>query len=287
MKTKYNLGFLILFAICLKSQVPNTDVWLFKFETTKQKETVLADPLNVSNREGYDNQPSFSPDGKNLYYVMMKDDGQTDIYCYDLKSKINKPITHSKESEYSPSILPGGKKMGTVMVEKDSVQRIHLLNPELGFDDAKIDIDSIGYYTFMNADTLIYYKLTQPHSLRYYSQSQKEDKWLCNNPIRTFKSVNRHCLIYGMKDSVSVTFYKYDFLLRKATRYAIYPSTSEDIFWDDKLGLLKSEGTQILRYDEEKREWLLLYELSSFGIKKITRFCIHPAHKYLSVVNNL
>ncbi|MBL7930901.1 MAG: PD40 domain-containing protein [Bacteroidia bacterium] len=287
MKKKHSLCFLMVLALCLRSQVPNTDVWLFKLELNKQKETVLTEPFNVSNREGYDNQPSFSPDTKSLFYVTMKDDGQTDIYCYDLKSKINKPITRSKESEYSPSLVPSGKKLATVMVEKDSVQRIHLLNPELGFDDAKIDIDSVGYYTFINSDTLIYYKLTQPHSLRYYSQSQKEDKWLCNNPIRTFKMVNRHCVIYGMKDSASVTFYKYDFLLRKAVRYASYASTSEDIFWDEQLGLLKSEGTQILRYDEEKREWLLLYELSPFGIKKITRFCVDPGHKYLSVVNNL
>lgn len=287
MKKKLSLWLLILLNARFSAQVPNTDVWLFKLETNKQKQTVLAEPLNVSNREGYDNQPSFSPDTKCLFYVMMKEDGQTDIYCYDLRSKINKPITRSKESEYSPTIIPGGKKLATVMVEKDSVQRIHLLNPELGFDDAKIEIDSVGYYTFVNADTLVYYKLTQPHSLRFYSQNQREDKWLCNNPIRTFKMINRHSFIYGIKDSASVTFYRYDFLLRKASRYATYPSTSEDIFWDEQLGLLKSEGTQILRYDEEKRDWILLYDLSSFGIKKITRFCIDPSHKYLSVVNNL
>src|SRR5688572_29646275 len=166
MKKLRSLSLLILCTLRLVSQVPDTDVWLFKLELNKQKETILAEPQNISNREGYDNQPSFSPDSKSLFYVTIREDKQADIYCYDLKSKINKPITRSKESEYSPTILPGGKKLGVVMVEKDSVQRIHLLNPELGFDDGKIDIDSVGYYTFINTDTLVYYKLTQPHSLR-------------------------------------------------------------------------------------------------------------------------
>ncbi len=245
------------------------------------------EPLNVSNREGYDNQPSFSPDKRSLYYVSMREDQQADIYCYDLKKKTTRMLTKSKESEYSPTFINGSGKIGSVVVEKDSTQRIHFFDPVLGADQGMIDLDSMGYYTFLNNDTLAYYKLTQPHSLRLHSQSTKEDVWLCNRPIRTFKAVNRHCLIYGIKDSSLVTFYKYDLLLRRAFVFCTFPSESEDIFWDEQWGLLKSEGTEILRFDEKKKEWVLLFDLSSFGIKKITRFCIDPQHKYLSAVNNL
>lgn len=277
----------LLLAGQIFSQLPNTDVWLFELCLNKQKQTVLCNPQNISNREGYDNQPSFAADKRSLYYVSIREDKQADIYQFDLKKKLSNRFTSSKESEYSPTVTGDKHQLATVMVEKDSTQRLHFLNGLTGLDEGVLDVDSIGYFTFLNTDTLVYYKLTQPHSLRIHSRSTKEDHWLCNQPIRNFKAVNRHCVIYGIKDSVSVACYKYDLQLQRAQRFAEYPAGSEDIYWDDQLGLLRSEGTSILRYDEIKQTWTLLYDLSSFGLRKITRFCFDPQRKYLAVVNNL
>lgn len=279
--------FFILQLSLLKSQLPNTDVWLFKLETDKLKQTIVTKPLNITNREGYDNQPSFSADGKKIFYVSIREDKQADIYIYDLNSKMTVPLTKTKESEYSPALTPDGKQVATVMVEKDSAQRIHLLNSELGFDEKKFSFDSVGYYTFLNQDTVIYYKLTQPHSLRLFVKSTNEDKWLCNSPVRTFRSIDRHTLIYGIKDSLKVSFYTYDFLVRRAYKYAEYFSQNEDIVWHPTYGLIKSEEARLLRYDESKKTWTLLFDLSGAGIKKITRFNFDPKNKYLVVVNNL
>ena len=138
--------------------------------------------------------------------------------------------------------------------------------------------DSVGYFTFLNTDTFIYYKLTQPHSLRYYCISANEDKWLGYQPIRGFKAINRYTLIYGLKDTAKVTFYKYDFILHKSEKYCDYHSTNEDIIWHPEWGLLKSEGLKILRFDTTKNEWQL---------KKITRFNFDLKNNYLTVVDNL
>jgi hypothetical protein len=156
-----------------------------------------------------------------------------------------------------------------------------------GMDEKKITIDSVGYFNFLNEDTLIYYKLTAPHSLRYYVLNNGEDRWLADSPVRTFKTINRHQLIYGLKDSTQVIFYVYDFLLHKAREYARYPSLNEDILWHAQLGLLKSEGNKLLRFDEASGKWLVLYDLTGFGIKKITRFHLDAKNKYLVIVNNL
>lgn len=277
----------IFLSFAAKSQLPNTDLWLFKIETDKLNASILKEPLNITNREGYDNQPSFSKDGKKIYYVSVRQDKQADIYYYELGSKMTVPFTKSKVSEYSPQISDDEKFIISVVVENDSAQRIHFVNSVTGFDEKKFDMDSVGYYTFLNRDTVIYYKLTQPHSLRYFVKSTNEDKWLTNSPIRTFKAIDRHTLIYGTKDSARVTFYTYDFLLQEAHKYAEYLSINEDITWHSTLGLVKSEETKLLRFDEVKKEWLPVYDLSAFGIKKITRFAFDPKNKYLIVVNNL
>ncbi len=280
----YCLFFLVLLS---KAQFPNSDVWLFKIEEEKNVLPVLSHSLNISNREGYDNQPSFTADGSKIYFVSIKEDKQADIYYYELKSKKIKQLTKSKESEYSPVHTAEGRYVTTVMVEADSSQRIHFMNTELGFNEKKFDFDSVGYYHFLNADTVIYYKLTQPHSLRYYVKPSKEDNWLCNAPVRGFKAINRHELIYGIKDSTRVVFYIYDFLIHRASKYCEYPSTNEDIVWHAKWGLLKSEEDKILRYDVTKKEWVLLFDLSNQGIKKITRFDFDSKNKFLVLVNNL
>lgn len=280
-------GLILIVSVVMSAQVPNTDLWLFKIETDKLNQTILKDPLNITNREGYDNQPSFSSDGKRLYYVSIKEDKQADIYYYDMGGKLNVPFTKTKVSEYSPTLIGNGGFLASVVVEADSAQRIHYINILSGIDDNKLEMDSVGYFTFLNTDTVIYYKLTNPHSLRYYVTSTNEDKWLGNAPIRTFRTVNRHSFIYGLKDSTQVNFYKYDFLLQKASRYATYPSTNEDIVWHPLWGLIKSEEEKLLRFDELKSEWILLFDLASFDIKKITRFAFDPKTKYLVVVNNL
>lgn len=278
---------IFVFAIqFLKSQVPNTDVWLFKIEKNKT-ERKLTSPKNLTNRTGYDNQPSFSTDGKKIYYVSIKEDNQSDFYYYDLKSEKNIQLTKTKESEYSPVQTPDGKYLNAVVVESDSAQRIHFINSLTGVSEKKYDVDSVGYYTFLNSDTVIYYKLTNPHSLRYYVKSTNEDKWLGNNPIRAFKTINRYSFIYGVKDSVKVTFYKYNFILHKAEKYTEFPSTNEDAIWHEQYGLLKSEMNKLLRFDELKKEWLVLFDLAEFGIKKITRFSFDKKNKYLLVVDNL
>jgi len=284
MSRKFSTLLLLFWFGLIKCQMPNTELWLFKIENSKQG-PLFSKPQNITNREGYDNQPSFSADGKKIFYVSVREDKQADIYIYDLKSEKTVQFTKTPISEYSPEETPDGKFLSSVVVEQDSAQRIHFIDQITGIHEKRSDFDSVGYCLFLNADTCIYYKLTQPHSLRY--NAGKEDKWLCITPTRGFKTVNRHVVIYGIKDSANVTFYKYDFLLHRGEIYAEYPSINEDIVWHPIWGLIKSETTKLLRFDREKKQWLLLADLSGSGIKKITRFNFDAANKYLVVVDNL
>jgi hypothetical protein len=287
MKSSLSILISIFFITQISAQMPDTDVWLFKLIPDKTKRLFPDKGLNITNRKGYDNQPSFSNDGKTIYYVSVREDKQADVYAYEIGSKKINQLTKSKESEYSPVQTPDGKLITVVMVEADSSQRVHFINAEKGIDEKRFEFDSVGYYNLLNPDTVIYYKLTEPHSLRYYAASTNENKWLGNLPTRTFRTINRHTIIYGLKDTAKVVFYTYDFLLHKAEKYCEYPSLNEDVIWHHELGLIKSEGTKLFRYTEEKKEWELLYDLGIYGIKKITRFAFDKQNKYLILVDNL
>ena len=179
--------------------------------------------------------------------------------------------------------------MSVLHVTLDSIQAVKLLDLKtFTITNSNFSsFDSAGYYHFLNADTVLYYKLTEPHTLRYFVNSTKEDGFLGEHPCRTFKTVNRHSFMFGVKDSSSTRYFLYDVRLQKASLYASINSVNEDLIWHPIHGLLVSHQATILKYDPLQQKWDVLYDLSTFGIKKITRFCFDKKNKYLVVVNNL
>src|SRR5690242_17419633 len=132
----------VLVALSLSGQLPETDIWLFRIKLEKNKPPLLEDGKNITSRKGYDNQPSFSPDGKSIYYASVREDSQSDIYMYSLGSKKTMSITNSAESEYTPIQYEKKRSITSVTVEKDSAQRVHFINPETGIHEKKFETDS-------------------------------------------------------------------------------------------------------------------------------------------------
>lgn len=60
---------------------------------------------------------------------------------------------------------------------------------------------------------------------------------------------------------------------------------NEDFIYDKNLGLVKAEGSKLMRYDEKLKMWLEVVDFSTFGIKHLTRFAISKNGKWLAVVN--
>src|SRR5690242_2776871 len=73
---------------------PGTDIFLAPLSVAGTKVTVGA-TANITARAGYDNQPSFTPDGRTILFTSVRADGQSDIYRYDLGSKRTSQVTHT------------------------------------------------------------------------------------------------------------------------------------------------------------------------------------------------
>jgi len=285
--------FSLFISNCCFSQMPETDIWVVDL-IKKEGKYSFEKPLNFTNRRGYDNQPSFSSDDKEIYFVSNKDSNQTDVFVYNLKNKTTQLVCQSLESEYSPTLTCDKKFLTCVTVLKDSSQK--LLNydivsklPAKEVSDRINNPDSVGYFTWLNKDTVLYYKLTNPHSLRAWNIHTNKDVWICDNPTRAFKKYgNSSQFIYGLKkDSSSVEFRIYNPTMKESKIYASYPSLNEDFVWNDELGLIKSENADLLYYKESSKTWEVLFSFSQLGIKKITRFVFDTKNKRLAIVSNL
>src|SRR5690606_6784219 len=76
--------FLILFSFSVFAQdPPDTEIFLFDIISEKDESLKFENGKNISNNEGYDNQPSFYSENILLYSGTRN--GQTDIAAIDLK----------------------------------------------------------------------------------------------------------------------------------------------------------------------------------------------------------
>ena len=103
-------------------RLPDTEIFLAPL-SVENGVAVVGAPVNVTRHAGYDNQPSFTPDGAAILYTSQRD-GQTDVYRYDLRDRSTTPLTDTPESEYSPAVAPDGRSITVVRVEADSAQRL-------------------------------------------------------------------------------------------------------------------------------------------------------------------
>lgn len=282
----YHILFIVFVTGMVKAQLPETDLWYFKIKS-KDGLLQLTEGKNITSRKGYDNQPVFTPDDKSILYVSIREDNQSDVYSYSVSKGESVQLTKTKVSEYSPQFTPDNKFITCVVVESDSAQRIWQYYPDGSFIKCMNEsIDSIGYYSWLSVDTLLYYKLTEPHSLRMNLMATGGDVWICNAPSRAIKKCGGNEFMYAIKDSSSIQYRIYNTVTQKSLVYASHKSLSEDFVFNREWGLVKSEGSQLLRYDLTSKAWLTLFDFTSYGIKKITRFSFDSKNKQLVIVDN-
>jgi hypothetical protein len=106
-------GFLFVPATRSLAQAP-APVNLFVADLTYTNNSVtIGAPRKLTGDRGINSQPSFSPDGKSIYFVSRRDsvNGQGDVYRITLATGVEKRITSTPEMENSPTVTPDGKLM--------------------------------------------------------------------------------------------------------------------------------------------------------------------------------
>ena len=111
--------------------LPATDLWLVKMENG-----IPGDPEMINQGAGYHNQPRFSDDGSIIFYtceVSGEDSiAQTDIAAFDIGKGTTTKVTSTRESEYSPTPVPGRNALSVIQVEADQKQRLWAIDIDSG-----------------------------------------------------------------------------------------------------------------------------------------------------------
>ena len=102
---------------------PDTEVYLFDL-STENNQIQITNGKNISNNEGYDNQPSFQNDHTIL--LASTRNKQTDILQYNSITGAKKWLSDTKQgSEYSPTQVPKSKYISSIRLDTTGLQYLY------------------------------------------------------------------------------------------------------------------------------------------------------------------
>ncbi|MEM9325356.1 MAG: hypothetical protein AAGA85_06860 [Bacteroidota bacterium] len=265
---------------------PNTDVYLFDlaFDGDNYR---LSNPTNVSNNPGYDNQPSFSSDGRFLYYTRWQSDLQTDLVEYALASGETRRITKTDGSEYSPTEVPGGDALSTILLERDGTQLLYAVDLAASESNVLVPNKKIGYHCWLSDGQLFSFVLGQPNKLMWHDLKNGKEEVLDSLIGRSLHKVPDELSIsYISKRSEPWTIRKY--VPQSGQFIDLGPTLldAEDLTWTQKGHILMGSGQKLYWWSKETGVWSLVADLSDHNISNITRLAVNPSSTQLALVGN-
>jgi len=268
---------------------PGTDIWLARLTPAG-----LEQPINITNRAGYDNQPSFTPDGKGILFTR-RDAEQTDIYLWDFTSRSSAPVRviATPESEYSPAVTPDAQGISVIRVEVDpstplgagGAQRLWRFTRE-GQNAALVlrDVKPVGYHAWGPDGLLALFVLGKPNTLQVADSRTGRSRVVTQGIGRSIHRIPGRDTISVLHTEGDVRTIK-ELDLKTRTLKPIVravDSADGDYAWTPDAAILMSDGKTLKRW--KGADWTTFADLAALGLSGASRMAISPDGKWLALV---
>jgi Tol biopolymer transport system component len=257
--------------------------------------TGIEQPINITNRRGYDNQPSFTPDGKGILFTRSDPpspeasarQAQTDIYFYDFTSRSSEPtrVTNTPESEYSPTITPDGQGMSVIRVEADGTQRLWRFsrdgqNPRVVLGNVK----PVGYHAWGPDGLLALFVLGKPNTLQVADSRTGRARIVTQGIGRSIHRIPGRNTVSVLHIEGDVrTIKELDLRSRTLKPIVRAPASPDgDYAWTPDGAILMSNGKELMR--SAGGEWTRIADLATLGLLGASRLAVSPDGRWLALV---
>jgi len=275
---------------------PDTDIFVVELKTAAGGKVEFGRPANVTRHAGYDNQPSFLPDGQSLFFTSQREGAQTDIYRHDFRTGAAVRVTSTPESEYSPTVMPGGKFFSVVRVEADRTQRLWKF-PLAGGEASLViaSIKPVGYHLWIDRRNLALFVLgteNRPHTLQFATLGKAgEVLELSTLGISIGRSLQRAAPrsdSFSFVQKLAPDNWIIKLVDLKTHRSNVLAKTvpgSEDHVWLPDGTLLMARDAKLYRLDPARADgWQEVADFSQDGLRAITRLALSPRADRLAFV---
>jgi len=280
--------FFILLSSGLLHAQSNIEIFLLDL-TTNNNTYQLTNPKNISNNEGYDNQPSFINDNAILFSSTRNE--QTDIAQYRSNYDTKTWLNFSDGGEYSPLKIPNQNAFSAVRLDKDGKQRLYSYSLRNGESTELIKDLVVAYYTWYNDDVIVS-AVIEDKNLNLYVSNIKEgwNRKYESNVGRSFHKIpNTNLVSYISKQDANNWQIKSLNPLTGETRVIANTLPGvEDICWLINGTILSGKDNVLFGLNKRySSSWKEVADLKSVGIQKITRIASNSTSSKLLIAGDI
>jgi len=265
---------------------PSTDIYLVEMSAGLD---ALGDakPQPIAVENGYENQPSFTPDGRAILFTANRDGKQMDIYEHT-RGGATRQLIATPEGEYSPTITPDGA-ISVIRVEADGTQRLWRFerdgtNPHVLLSNVK----PVGYHAWIDGGRLALFVLGPPATLQLARPGEGLAEVVA-------KDIGRS--LHRMPGSRAVSFVQREgdgtFVVKQLDpdskritplTDALRGSSDRDCAWMPDGTLLMSAGTRVFGWKSGSTSWREVYDVKPHGLGNVSRLAVSPDGRALALV---
>ena len=265
----------------------DTEIFLAPLSVANGALTV-GPPVNITNSSGYDNQPSFTPDGQHILFTSIRGGTQTDIYRYDIAPSAIARVTNTTESEYSPTVTPDGRHISVIRVESDGTQRLWRFTmegtqPELVLTDVK----PVGYHAWADDRTLALFVLGQPATLQLADAQTGKSEILVTGIGRSIQRVPRTPVTISFVErqapaqqggAPALHIRELDPKTKRVTPLvdAVAGAAEADCAWTPDGTLLMADKDVLYAWKRGDAAWRRVADLAALGVHGVSRLAVSP-----------
>ncbi|MGV6831591.1 MAG: nuclear transport factor 2 family protein [bacterium] len=268
---RYSVVLIALFYSFIAHSQPNTDIFIFNLKI-ENSSLSFVDGKNISNNDGYDNQPSFIND--NQYLFASTRNGQTDIALFNEKYETKSWLNFTEGGEYTPLKIPNQRMVSAVRLDPDGKQRLYQYNMSNGESSELIKDLVVAYYTWYN-ENIIVSAVIEDEGLNLYTTNLSEgwNRKYDTNVGRSFHKIpNSNLVSYISKTEDNWTINSLNPLTGEVNVITKTLEGVEDMCWLNNGSILMGKDAKIYMLNPSKEsDWKEIASLEAYGIKSITR----------------
>ena len=280
---------LIVFASCQQEQAepdpnlgpPTTDVWLYEFSDSGVD--LIA---RVTNRDGYDNQPTFTADNSKLLFSSDRT-GRVNSHFYDIASAEISQLTFTEADKYSPTPIPGTNDEQFSVVHSDSVifQGLWRYTVDNSQEPAPItDVDAVAYFTWAGPNSVLFWRLGETNTLQLLDAVSGDTTVLDVGRVESLHAIpGESASSYIMsKEGENTEIKRFDWETQESTSIVVALEGARYFCWTPDGAVLMIVDNELYSYKPgESVDWNLA---ATLDVQGGSRLAVSPDGRMLAVV---